>query len=450
MLDESYEEIKTRVLTDNTAQGVLNHLKALESNRGHVRTRWVWELLQNARDASANSTTRLIASVEHSQAEIIFRHNGANFKIDEIAHLVYHGSTKVESVETLGQYGSGFLTTHLLSPEIDVSGQLNNGKYFEFQLKREVGSVSELSESMDRAWSDFNRSLSESALTADEFTTEFRYPLESGTLDVVEEGIATLKRCGPFVVAFNREFSSIEIKSLAETTAFKVIERTQLKQKGLQQITVAGIENGNRSERKFLLAQGNKASVAIPMKSIGTDEECLSVCKIPRLFLGFPLVGTENFSFPAVINSLSFTPTENRDGVYLWQGVNDANHENQAVIEEACELLVNLLQFAASSGRSKTYVLANIPSIREQGWLDPNKLRKCLNEQLIERIRQTPAVLCECGAVTPEASVIPFSQGDAGSEALWDLLYGMKGCQRKLPRRIEAAGWRDAVNSWVH
>ena len=39
-----FAEIRNRVLTDNTAQSVLNHLKALESNRAHVLTRWVWEL----------------------------------------------------------------------------------------------------------------------------------------------------------------------------------------------------------------------------------------------------------------------------------------------------------------------------------------------------------------------------------------------------------------------
>ena len=108
-----FAEIRNRVLTDNTAQSVLNHLKALESNRAHVLTRWVWELLQNARDASANSDTELVASIEQTEGEVVFRHNGGNFKPEEIIHLIYHGSTKVESEETIGQYGSGFLTTHL-------------------------------------------------------------------------------------------------------------------------------------------------------------------------------------------------------------------------------------------------------------------------------------------------------------------------------------------------
>ena len=150
MSPESFDEIRTRVLTDNTAQGVLNHLKALESNRAHVLTRWVWELLQNARDASIGSDTELVASVEQNEGELIFQHNGADFKIDEIAHLIYHGSTKVENPVAIGQYGSGFLATHLLSPEIEVSGLIENGRRFEFPLKREIGSVTELSQSMER------------------------------------------------------------------------------------------------------------------------------------------------------------------------------------------------------------------------------------------------------------------------------------------------------------
>jgi hypothetical protein len=215
----AYNDIRTRILTDNTAQGVLNHLRALKSNRNHVLTRWVWELLQNARDASANADTDLVASIEQAQEEIIFQHNGANFKIEEIAHLIYHGSTKTESVGAIGQYGSGFLTTHLLSPEIDVSGQLDDGQHFKFQLKREDGSVKELSESMERAWRDFQSSLSEASVTND-FTTGFQYPLRADAAEVVDAGLAMLKRCAPFVVVFNQEFSRIDIKSLDEAYEF--------------------------------------------------------------------------------------------------------------------------------------------------------------------------------------------------------------------------------------
>jgi hypothetical protein len=41
------------VLADNTAQAVRNYLKKLFQEEAKFRGRWIWELLQNARDASS-------------------------------------------------------------------------------------------------------------------------------------------------------------------------------------------------------------------------------------------------------------------------------------------------------------------------------------------------------------------------------------------------------------
>lgn len=438
------DEIRTKVLTENTAQGVLKELKVLQSNRAPMLRRWIWELLQNARDTSATS-----ASIERGQEEIIFRHNGDEFTREEIAHLIYYGSTKVEDEETIGQYGSGFLTTHLLSPTVEVSGQLD-GKSFEFSLKREVGSVEELRDSMDRAWKAFWKAFNDSlpiASPPNGFTTQFRYPGEDASA-AAEDGLATLKQCAPFVLIFNKKFSCIDIKSCNKTTKFAVTNRSQLPQDGLQEITVS--ENG--THKVYLLAEREKTAVAIPLEP--TDDENRAILPIdatPRLFLGFPLIGTENFSFPAVINSFGFTPTEERDGVFLWRNEADqANQENQAVMEEAFNLLIHLVRFAASSGWCNTHALAGIPAIREQTWLDSGKFLEFLREQFIEQIRQTPAVLCKHDAITPKESILPFvAEKDASVETLWDLLDGLAELRQKLPRRSEAIGWCKAVKSWV-
>ena len=358
---------KDAVLTENTAQSVFKYLSNIESNRVRMRTRWIWELLQNARDASSGDDTCLVASVEFREGELVFQHNGRGFTEKQVAHLIFHGSTKVEDEGTIGQFGSGFLTTHLLSSTIDVSGQLDDSQWFGFRLERETVSVEALRKSMDKAWDEFDPSLNPPTVKLpDGFTTQFTYSIGEDSADAVDCGIATLKQCAPFVVVFNQEFSSINIKKSGNNMVFKVTERTPLKKDGLQQVTVLESENGNRREIKYLLAQGDKASVAVPLEPTSNDSVCLPVGNTPRLFLGFPLVGTENFSFPTVVNSFNFTPTENRDDVYLGQGTNDANIENQAVFEEACELLVGLLRFAASSSWRNTYVLANVPDIREQ------------------------------------------------------------------------------------
>ena len=172
--------------------------------------------------------------------------------------------------------------------------------------------------------------------------------------------------------------------------------------------------------------------------------------EIPRIFLGFPLIGTEQFSFPAIINSLSFTPTENRDGVYLAQSDSDENIENQSIIEEACVLLVSLLRFAAEAGWYNAYELARIPQIVEgKNWLNVSWLREKILKKLIRDVRQTPAVINEDGkAISPSNSSIPLAAA-ASVEALWELWAGLQGEQERMTRRIEAIGWCDSVNSWA-
>ena len=214
-------ETKDSVLTENTAQAVFKYLIDQESNRATMQTRWIWELLQNARDASIEGDNRLIAEVKYSPGELTFSHSGSGFKEKQIAHLIFHGSTKVEEEETIGQYGSGFLTTHLLSSEIDISGQLDDGQWFDFRLARKPDSVGALRESMDEAWENFNPTPYPKVPMSDPFTTRFVYPIvDDDAAEAVEKGIETLKQCAPFVVVFNQEFSGIDIKIPDETTRF--------------------------------------------------------------------------------------------------------------------------------------------------------------------------------------------------------------------------------------
>ena len=93
MLDE-LESAKNQGLVDNTAQTVFKHLRALELRRSYVLTRWIWELLQNAYDASSGN---LVASIRFGQGELVFQHDGRGFKPKQIFHLIYHGSTKTDS-----------------------------------------------------------------------------------------------------------------------------------------------------------------------------------------------------------------------------------------------------------------------------------------------------------------------------------------------------------------
>ena len=447
MLNEDLNAVKDRVLTENTAQSVLKNLQNLRSNQAHFRTRWIWELLQNARDAKA-----VDVSVRYDEDKVVFRHDGDGFTSEEVTHLIYHGSTKIEDAGTIGQYGSGFLTTHLLSPEIAVSGGFEDRSRFRFRLERKLSSVSDLTKSMDRAWRDFQASLALSSDSGDS-GTEFIYPLDSDVSDAVEaveSGIAMLKRCAPFAVVFNDKFASIKIESRSETTAFRARRSPLAEGRDLREVVVEEIANQKRIERRYVVAQGDNAQVAIPVEAKGDDTVCAPIREIPKLFLGFPLIGTEGFGFPAVINSLKFTPTEFRDGVYLWQSGDEANLQNQKIIEEACALLVKLIEFAAESGWRNIYQLANVPQTVHHNWLNADRLKAAADRLLVQKILGKAIALNEAGKrIPPNALKLPFTNTHDDTLTLWDLLAERDGGVENLPRRDEAAGWRDAVESWA-
>lgn len=442
MIDK--DDIRAQVLVENNAQSIFNHLQELESNRARMQTRWVWELLQNARDSCDDGDTRLVASVELGESEVTFQHNGRGFTIDEVVHLIYHGSTKAEDENTIGQYGSGFLTTHLLCPAIDVSGRLDDGRSFQFRLERPNTSVALLQECMEEAWKGFQPL---TASTSDGFGTRFRYPIDDDGRGVAQQGISMLKRCAPYVVVFNRQFHRIDVALADSTTSFEVVNRRPLYRDGLQLITVQVHENNELEELQYLVAGGTGVEVAVPMRHAEDGLACLPLENTPRLFLGFPLIGTDGFSFPAVINSFRFTPTEHRDGVYLGQNDNTANQTNQSALVEACQLHLKLLQFVAESQSKHVYRLADIPPIIEQPWLNSSWLHDQLN-QLIGNLRATVAVCSGNEPIAPRDSVLPIALQADRVEALWDLMNEIGALQAKLPARSEVAGWCEAARSW--
>ena len=342
------------------------------------------------------------------------------------------------------------LTTHLLSAQIDISGQLNDGEPFCFSLKRELGSTKALSDSMDEAWDEFAETQVSgvTALESDNSTTTYRYPIDGHSEEAVNEGMRALKRCAPFVVVFNRQFHRIIIKSPEGITNYKVTERTPLPTAGLQKITVEVEDLGSFITRSYLLAEEGQTAIAIPVEWTDNKLSCLPLEDIPRLFLGFPLVGTESFSFPAVINSFNFTPTENRDGVYLGQSKDSANQGNQSVVEQACALHIKLLDYVANVRAMNIWRLAVVPTITEQTWLNEEWLRERLH-QFVSSIRKTPAVLNGQASRSPAESLLPLPRLKLSVEILWDLLSKVTSFRQRLPRRDEAIGWHDAVDSWA-
>ncbi|MDE0316613.1 MAG: ATP-binding protein [Candidatus Poribacteria bacterium] len=410
-------------------------------NPEDVRKRWIWELLQNAHDARRTDGITVEVRYNTREGDLVFLHNGRGFKASEIVHLIKAGTTKDEDdQETHGKFGRGFLTTHLLSPTVKIAGQLEDNSWFDFTLERNNKSKDTLAESLKQSLDAFEESISDyKPVIPDGFTTQFIFPIcEVEAEKAVKAGIDVLEQCAPYVIVFNREFISININKPEKTKCFKFNGCSKLDESGIQQVTVAE----NEANMKYLLAQNEqqKTSVAVQIKSNGDKPVCLSVENIPKLFSAFPLVGTNLLSFPAVINNPNFLLPTARDTLQF--------DKNRDFIEEACNLLIKLIKYAAFECWNHVHRWTEIPysdSLPEQ--LGPD-WEECI-KNLINRICQTPAVYTLSGEQkSPLKSILPVTEKKENVDVLWDLLKDWREYQGKLPKKDEAIGWYNGIKSW--
>lgn len=108
------------------AQKLDMHIKNFDSDV-NTQTRWVWELIQNAKDAP-NVFGKTKIKQELDSDYFTSCHNGDAFEIAQLHSIVAQYSTKKEKnsdeTKTTGKYGTGFITTYILSKIIELSGIL--------------------------------------------------------------------------------------------------------------------------------------------------------------------------------------------------------------------------------------------------------------------------------------------------------------------------------------
>ncbi|RCR67017.1 hypothetical protein DUE52_23455 [Larkinella punicea] len=64
---------------------------------------------------------------------------------------------------------------------------------------------------------------------------------------------------------------------------------------------------------------------------------------IPKLFCDFPLIGTETFYLPVIVNSFYFSPQTERDGIWLKGSDDPEVDKNKYLLETAMEIYIDLI-----------------------------------------------------------------------------------------------------------
>lgn len=366
------------------ADKVHHTLTRLFSDGGNQDQRWIWELLQNARDSMHGSDEKLRVQIVVRENTLEFKHNGNPFSIKQLSSLVKHISSKEsddisdsssKDNSPIGQFGSGFISTLALSRKVKISGILqirNHSKYkkFTIEIDRNYNSKPELKECIKKSLN----SIDDLEYLSDEhqvddfvinsgFDTSFVYELNDESKRAVKVGAKDLERCLLFVLPLAPEIESIKLidDEIGISNICSSVKHIDID--GVEIFKISNISSQNTIER-FVIScfSSDRATAIMAETEVANSEGNELILKrkdnnTPGLFCLLPLIGSENFYFPAVINSKKFSPDESRSVANVNANALESDRDiNRKVFVEALLLYEKLLK-TASLNFSKSYNL---------------------------------------------------------------------------------------------
>lgn len=331
--------------------------KGIEQNDSRSGERAIWELIQNARDLDDHAFIQIRLKADSLE----FSHRGEAFNLDTLSNLIKQQSTKHEGEDTVGQYGTGFMTTHSFSRKVFVSGDCRiddengGGTYIPlpsgFCLDRTSDDEYTFIEEMKRELAVVDELIGNINLGHDKPNphTTFTYPFDQeGKAEKVSAQLEITMKLMPYVFAFNDKIQQcVIINELTgrEVSFWRIGTETtgqpyDFSVKRVKHIIgrYAFPSPELRLEIQTLESNNGDDRIVIPPLPLGFDD----VSSIPSQFLFFPLIGTENFGTNFIFHSKRLYPTERRNSFLLPKdndGLIAKFRHNEKVLDEMIDVL---------------------------------------------------------------------------------------------------------------
>ncbi|MBB1643061.1 hypothetical protein A9970_03715 [Sphingobacterium sp. UME9] len=420
----------------------------LEASENAAR-RWIWELLQNAKDV-AYENQPVSVSVElnkdSDKPELKFSHNGKSFTSDNITSLIHQVSSKKRNTEPssqkkpTGKFGTGFLSTHLLSEKVQVKGIVKEDglpyKQFSIALDRSAIDPEEVLVAVGKSLEDLALLLNSNDIVSDfdstKFNTSFSYELEEEKIELAEVGVKDLHTSLPYTMAFSSDIQSVSVSH--ELINYQTKNRISL-DSGIELITVAetDIVSFDSKEHNIVVLSGEKVAIAFGIEKTESTFTVLPYEKnLPKLFCDFPLVGSEHFPFPVIVNSPEFNINEPRNGVWLTHKNDTRVIQNESILEEAVNLYEKALNYASANKWQHLYEIVKTSSAAQNDWLskswfDENVLKNLRNIILTTPIIDYHEAKIAINDTNDEPQVFfPFGNSTDVRRGIWNLCKDFK------------------------
>ena len=328
-------------------------MNGLAANNNRSGERAIWELLQNARDLSDHA----VVKIKLTSDKLMFSHKGELFTQDTLTRLIKQQSSKDENDDKVGQFGTGFMTTHVFNRKVYITGDCvvplaeDKNMYVSlpknFCLDRSSDDKTVFMEKMDEELDVADNLVEQNGNDAPSSEwTSFTYKLASDKVEKVSKQIETTTKLMPFVIVFNDHIESVEIENcvIGKKVSYSTKEKRQTygktsKYKVVTTSIHVRIEDTEDMLKVYSIESlDGKDRIIIPPLPIGLDDTAI----IPSNFLYFPMLGSENFGTNFIFHSSRLFPTEPRNSFLLPQDNDNLSSKykhNEKVLVEMIDIL---------------------------------------------------------------------------------------------------------------
>ncbi|WP_432712228.1 sacsin N-terminal ATP-binding-like domain-containing protein [Pedobacter sp.] len=414
MFAKSEHEELNRITSKSILEKLMNIRQKI--NVEFTARRLVWELIQNAKDNVSlcnENNEKVDVNISLTEDEFIFSHNKGYFTSGHIRGLVrkYSSGDKERDTEqlgkeykTTGRFGTGFMTTHLLSESVKIvsSFQQEESELFHtcsFWLDRTGKTEIKIVEGMNKAFDQAEDSIlkSDGVERSDiDLQTSFIYPLTDQTRKLAQVALEEVHKGIAYTLINVPAINSLTVNDgLSSKTVYQVKIYKTLTAKENDIVIYNLLIDQTESKQYFLALLENHVQIIIPVFYDGLDYFVQSLNEdVPRIHLDFPMIGTEDLNLPFIVNSTLFEPTEPRDGVSL---IDDEDNEfaqlNCSLMLKAVELYTRFLSFVGENNEwHDLYNLARISFPAKRAWIDSSWFNNNVIEPIRTRLLHTPLV----------------------------------------------------------
>jgi DNA-dependent RNA polymerase auxiliary subunit epsilon len=382
----AYQSVVNNSISKNnvklSADKIIEKLDELREEGKKSKRRWIWELMQNAKDVP-NIFDKVSIEITLNQNELIFAHNGNAFTIDNLTGLVQQVSSKHstnQNKKVTGKFGTGFIATHLLSDIATIDGVLQEpgevAKKFIFELDRSGKTSEDLMKPIEDALLElsaidespkFNSFPEyETSRIENNYFNTFKYPLDEDSIKTAEVGINDLIESLPISLVFLEDIKQVRIKNNVNNTQhlYKV-EKHRIEEHEYNEVSISVLDEKNSAlpiYKNFIVKSAEEIELLVEVKDFENYQLVSVNDSQPFLYRDFPLIGTEKFYFPFIVNGKTFNPTEKRDSLYL-NGDSDKVTKNKQLLESAIDYSLDFVDYLVSKKATNLFsiCLSNLP-----------------------------------------------------------------------------------------